>query len=76
MKADVERYKPFRDHFLMLHLGTTATQADADCLETLCIATLDATGPMGYNTLKGPPRTTPAYYAMQASRAKRTLHPQ
>ncbi|EFJ53078.1 hypothetical protein VOLCADRAFT_85989 [Volvox carteri f. nagariensis] len=75
MKDDAHRYQPFRDHFTLTRLMSTANPALAQKMEALYIAQFKARGPGGYNVLHGPPSASPAFYAMSRQRAGSTHTP-
>ncbi|EFJ50219.1 hypothetical protein VOLCADRAFT_89125 [Volvox carteri f. nagariensis] len=54
-QEDARRYQPFRDHFTLTCLMSTANPALADKMEALYIAQYKCQGPDGYNVLHGPP---------------------
>ncbi|EFJ39940.1 hypothetical protein VOLCADRAFT_100338 [Volvox carteri f. nagariensis] len=68
MKDDAHHYQPFRDHFTLTRLMSTANPALAQKMETLYIAQFKARGPSGYNVLHGPPSASPAFYMMSWQR--------
>lgn len=70
MAADARLYAPFEAHFKMQVISYRLTQWAADRAETQLIAQYAATGPAGYNTLQGPPRTDRRFWAMAAQRKK------
>ncbi|EFJ39970.1 hypothetical protein VOLCADRAFT_100293 [Volvox carteri f. nagariensis] len=69
MKDDARRYQPFRNHFTLTRLMSTANPALAHKMEAFYIAQFKARGPGGYNVLHGPPSASPAFYAMTQQRA-------
>ncbi|EFJ50691.1 hypothetical protein VOLCADRAFT_88475 [Volvox carteri f. nagariensis] len=69
MKDDARRYQPFRDHFTLTRLMSTANPALAQKMEALYIAQFKARGPGGYNVLHGPPSASPAFSAMSRQHA-------
>ncbi|EFJ52483.1 hypothetical protein VOLCADRAFT_86626 [Volvox carteri f. nagariensis] len=69
MKDDARHYQPFRDHFTLTRLMSTANPALAQKMEALYIAQFKARGPGGYNVLRGPPSASPAFYMMSRRRA-------
>ncbi|EFJ52721.1 hypothetical protein VOLCADRAFT_85992 [Volvox carteri f. nagariensis] len=75
MKDDARCYQPFRDHFTLTRLMSTANPALAQKMEALYIAQFKARGPGGYNVLHGPPSASPAFYAMSRQRAGSTHTP-
>jgi hypothetical protein len=71
MRADAARFIPFMENFqfavhMCLPIGRSANWA-----EIRMIARMQASGPRGYNTLKGPPPTDARYHAMQHTRRLR-----
>ncbi|EFJ41012.1 hypothetical protein VOLCADRAFT_99019 [Volvox carteri f. nagariensis] len=69
MKDDARRYQPFRNHFTLTRLMSTANPALAHKMEAFYIEQFKARGPGGYNVLRGPPSASPAFYAMTQRRA-------
>ncbi|EFJ38951.1 hypothetical protein VOLCADRAFT_101498, partial [Volvox carteri f. nagariensis] len=75
MKDDARRYQPFRYHFTLTRLMSTANPALAEKMEALYIAQFKSRGPDGYNVLHGPPSASLAFYVMSRQRAGSTHMP-
>ncbi|EFJ49398.1 hypothetical protein VOLCADRAFT_89789 [Volvox carteri f. nagariensis] len=73
MKDDACCYQPFRDHFTLTRLMSTANPALAQKMEALYIAQFKAQGPGGYNVLHRPSSASPAFYAMRHSKTMTPL---
>jgi hypothetical protein len=70
MREDVKAHHPFAAHFSMHLLMSCRTQTVTDRMEAFYIQQCQATGPQGYNVLKGAPRTCPALHARLAAGTK------
>ncbi|EFJ42340.1 hypothetical protein VOLCADRAFT_97614 [Volvox carteri f. nagariensis] len=66
---DVRLYQPFRDHFHLTCLMSTANPRLTDKMEAFYIAQYNCLGPDGYNVLRGPPSASPTFYTMTQKRA-------
>ena len=72
MKADVDKYAPFEEHFVVQALLQTDDAGTANALERHEIRVNEATGPLGYNVFQGAPKYNNMFWAMMQARQKRT----
>ena len=64
MVQDAQRYKPFTRFFIMDILLVTADKQLANNAEQRRIALWKCTGPMGYNILKGAPKSCKKFWGI------------
>ena len=61
MKADAQKYIPFKSHFVLEILHSCAHKAESDRVEAETIMTLKTLGKHGYNVMKGNPTKDPKF---------------
>ena len=71
-KADVAKYTPFKEHFVVRALLQTYDASTANALERHEIRVKKTTGPLGYNIFQGAPKYNNRFWAMMQARKKPT----